>query len=50
MRELGESAGPRIGRLLEALREAQAAGEVTDTEGALAFVRKLARREQAAER
>ena len=48
MRELGESAGPLIGRLLEALREAQAAGEVTDTEGALAFVRKLARREQAA--
>jgi tRNA nucleotidyltransferase/poly(A) polymerase len=50
MRELGESGGPRIGRLLEALREAQAAGEVIDTEGALAFVRKLARREQAAER
>ena len=48
MRELGESGGPRIGWLLEALREAQATGEVTDTEGALAFVMKLARREQAA--
>jgi poly(A) polymerase len=31
--------GPRVGRLLEALREAQAAGDVTDREGALAFVR-----------
>jgi putative nucleotidyltransferase with HDIG domain len=50
MRELGETGGPRIGRLLEALREAQATGEVTDTEGALAFVKKLARREQAAGR
>jgi hypothetical protein len=28
-----------IGKLLEALREAQAAGEVTDVEGARAFVR-----------
>ncbi len=45
MRDLGEPEGPHIGRLLEALREAQAAGEVTDTEGALAFVRERARRE-----
>jgi hypothetical protein len=44
MRELGAE-GPLIGRLLEALREAQAAGEVTDTEGALSFVREQARRE-----
>ncbi|MEX0751089.1 MAG: HD domain-containing protein [Dehalococcoidia bacterium] len=46
MRELGESEGPHIGRLLEALTEAQAAGEVTDTRGALAFVRELARKER----
>jgi len=45
MRDLGEPEGPHIGRLLEALREAQAAGEVTDTEGALAFVRERAHRE-----
>jgi tRNA nucleotidyltransferase/poly(A) polymerase len=46
MRELGEGGGPHIGRLLEALGEAQAAGDVTDTESALAFVRELARRER----
>ncbi|MBI5287507.1 MAG: hypothetical protein HY873_00875 [Chloroflexi bacterium] len=39
MRELGMPAGPAIGKLLEALREAQAAGEVHDREAALAFVR-----------
>jgi poly(A) polymerase/tRNA nucleotidyltransferase (CCA-adding enzyme) len=50
MRDLGEPEGPHIGRLLEALREAQAAGEVTDTEGALAFVREHARREHRQER
>jgi len=39
MRELGMPAGPAIGKLLEALREAQAAGDVNDREAALAFVR-----------
>lgn len=39
MKELGVPAGPAIGKLLEALREAQAAGEVTDVEGARAFIR-----------
>ncbi|TAK62788.1 MAG: HD domain-containing protein, partial [Dehalococcoidia bacterium] len=43
MSVLGLPEGPAIGRLLEALREAQAAGEVHDTEEALAFVRALAR-------
>jgi putative nucleotidyltransferase with HDIG domain len=37
-RELGIPQGPEIGRLLHALREAQAAGEVTSREAALAFV------------
>ncbi|HLZ69512.1 MAG TPA: HD domain-containing protein [Dehalococcoidia bacterium] len=44
MRELALAPGPLIGRLLEAVREAQAAGEVRDREAALA----LARRELAA--
>lgn len=39
MSEFGLSEGPRIGSLLESLREAQAAGEVADREQALAFVR-----------
>lgn len=39
---LGVPEGPVIGRLLEALREAQAAGEVTDTDAALAFVERMA--------
>ena len=43
MSVLGLPEGPAIGRLLEALREAQAVGEVHDTEEALAFVRALAR-------
>jgi hypothetical protein len=33
--------GPRIGRLLEALREAQAAGEVATREEALAWAANL---------
>lgn len=41
MRELGLSEGPEVGRLLEAIREAQAAGEVTTREEALALARKL---------
>jgi poly(A) polymerase len=48
MSELGLTQGPIIGRLLAALEEAQAAGEVTDTEGALRFVTERARREEAA--
>jgi poly(A) polymerase len=37
---LGMSPGPEVGQLLEAVREAQAAGEVTTREEALLFVRK----------
>jgi poly(A) polymerase len=37
--------GPVVGRLLEALREAQAAGEVTDRDEALEFVERLAQAE-----
>jgi putative nucleotidyltransferase with HDIG domain len=46
MRELGIAGGPLVGRLLDALGEAQAAGDITNTEAALAYVRELARREQ----
>lgn len=42
MQRLGLREGPEIGRLLDALEEAQAAGEVIDREAALAFVRTLA--------
>ncbi len=41
MSELRIDAGPRVGELLEAIREAQAEGEVSTREDALAFVRKL---------
>lgn len=41
MQELGLAAGPQVGLLLEAIREAQAAGEVTDRESALALARRL---------
>ena len=41
MRELNLSEGPEVGRLLEAIREAQAAGEVTTREDALALARRL---------
>jgi poly(A) polymerase/tRNA nucleotidyltransferase (CCA-adding enzyme) len=40
MAELGLPGGPRIGRLREELREAQAAGEVRDRTEAVAFVRR----------
>lgn len=40
-RELGIDPGPELGRLLEALREAQFAGEVTTREDALALARRL---------
>jgi len=42
MDELGLEPGPEIGRLLEAVREAQAAGEVTTPEEALALAARLA--------
>jgi hypothetical protein len=38
---MGVPEGPQIGRLLEAIREAQAAGEVTTREEALALARCL---------
>jgi poly(A) polymerase len=41
-KELGLQPGPRIGEILEELREAQAAGEVTTRTEALDFVKKLA--------
>jgi hypothetical protein len=40
---LGLREGPAIGRYIEALQEAQAAGEVASREAALEFVKKLAR-------
>ena len=39
MAEFGLKPSPQIGELLEAVREAQAGGDVTDREGALALVR-----------
>lgn len=39
---LGIDPGPEVGRLLEAIREAQAVGEVRDKEQALAFARRIA--------
>jgi hypothetical protein len=41
MAELHLAEGPEIGRLLETLREAQAAGEVNTREEALALARRL---------
>ena len=41
MRELNIDAGPRVGELLEAIREAQAEGEVRTREDALAFARRM---------
>jgi putative nucleotidyltransferase with HDIG domain len=40
MAELGLAPGPMVGQLREAIREAQAAGEVVDREGALALARR----------
>ena len=39
MDALGLAPGPLLGELLEAVREAQAAGDVTDKDGALAYAR-----------
>jgi len=41
--ELGLSSGPRVGRLLEELAEAQFAGELATREQALAYARERAR-------
>ncbi len=41
MRLLGLKPGPEIGRLLDALQEAQAAGEVTSREEALTFLQRM---------
>lgn len=49
MRRLGLPAGPAIGKLLGALREAQAAGEVSDVDSAWVFLEQLAATEVAAE-
>ena len=35
----GMSPGPEVGEILEAVREAQAAGEVTTRDGALSYIR-----------
>jgi hypothetical protein len=40
MSELGLAPGPRVGQLLEAVREAQVVGDVTDRDGALEFARR----------
>lgn len=44
--ELGLTPGPLVGRLLEAVREAQAAGEIASREEALALARSALRRER----
>jgi len=41
MKTFGISPGPRVGELLEALRETQAAGEVTDRQQALEYIGRL---------
>jgi tRNA nucleotidyltransferase/poly(A) polymerase len=46
MHALGLPPGPRVGKLLEALREAQATGDVVDREQALAFVAEKNQAEQ----
>jgi hypothetical protein len=43
MAALALSPGPEVGRLLEAVREAQATGEVTSREEALALAERLNR-------
>ncbi|MCD6290226.1 MAG: HD domain-containing protein [Anaerolineae bacterium] len=46
MERLGMAPGPELGRLLEAVREAQAVGEVRSREEALALARRLYRQRQ----
>lgn len=46
MSEFGVAQGPELGRVLEALREAQAAGEVRNQQEGRAFVRELLSRSQ----
>lgn len=46
MAALGLEPGPQVGRLLETLREAQAAGEVRTREEALALVKRIIEREK----
>ena len=41
MSELKIAAGPQVGELLEAIREAQVEGEIKTRDDALAFARKL---------
>ena len=48
MHALALRPGPQVGRLLEAVREAQAGGEVTTREQALALARELLAAERAA--
>ena len=50
IRTLGLSPGPRIGALLEGVREAQSAGEVQDGEEALAWARRTLRMSAAEDR
>jgi putative nucleotidyltransferase with HDIG domain len=50
MAELGLSPGPQVGRLLEAVREAQATGRVSTREEALALARKLSLNPEAGDR
>jgi poly(A) polymerase len=40
MKSFGLEPGPRLGEILEAVREAQASGEISDREAALDFVRR----------
>lgn len=49
MAALGVPPGPLVGQLLEAVREAQAAGEISTREEALALARRLAARAPASE-
>ncbi|UCD09388.1 MAG: HD domain-containing protein [Dehalococcoidales bacterium] len=41
IKSFGLSPGPRIGELLDAVKEAQASGEITDREQALAYIKEL---------
>ena len=47
MKQLKLKPGPRVGQLLEAIQEAQAAGKVKNREDALKFAQKLKKEEAA---